>query len=314
MDKNQDFLQYFEREVGSPPRQGVPLADYSSFRVGGPADYFFEAVTPSQLKRAVAVARQMAIPYYVIGGGYNILFDDEGYRGLLIKNSVSGVNYSLEEGWLEIYSGTRLGQLVNLATEKGLDGLEFLAGIPGTAGGAIYGNAGAFGHCMGELISAVEVLDVGGKEQVLDRKALNFSYRSSALKSEHRVVLRATLEIRPGSAAEVKKKVTSILEKRAAKHPPAGTPCAGSYFKNPVLPDGQRVPAGYLLEQAGARGRRVGQAGVYPGHCNFIINLGQATARDIRLLASELKARVKEKFNVELEEEVIFIPATASMP
>ena len=313
MNQNQDFLRQFELEVGVSLRRQVSLANYSSFRIGGPADYFFEATTPTQLKTAVSLARRMRVPYYLIGGGYNILFDDEGYRGLIIKNSVSGLNCSLEEGRLEVFSGTRLGQLVSLAAEKGLAGLEFLAGIPGTAGGAIFGNAGAFGQAIGDFIKQVEVVGSDGQEISLDQGALNFNYRSSALKNSHLIILKATLEVKPGSSAEIKKKVESILEKRAAKHPPAGTPCAGSYFKNPILPDGQRIPAGYLLEQVGAKGLQVGQAGVFPGHCNFIINLGQATAREIMTLAAELKERVKRKFNLELEEEVIFIPADASM-
>lgn len=313
MSKNQEVLCRFEREVGCPLKENIILADYSSFRIGGPADFFFEAITPEHLRKAVTLAREMALAYYVIGGGYNILFDDEGFRGLIIRNSAEGLKYSLEEGWLQIYSGTRLGQLVRLATEKGLEGLEFLAGIPGTAGGAIYGNAGAFGRCIGELVKEVEVLGSDGQVKTLDNVALDFKYRSSALKNDHRLIMKATLEIKPGSPSEVKKKVESILEKRAAKHPPVGTLCAGSYFKNPVLPDGQKVAAGYLLEQVGAKNMRVGQAAVYPGHCNFIINLGRATAREIRQLASELKERVRERFDLELEEEVIFIPATASM-
>ncbi|MBC7363244.1 MAG: UDP-N-acetylmuramate dehydrogenase [Candidatus Aminicenantes bacterium] len=313
MNQNQDFLQQFELEVGVSLQQGVSLATYSNFRVGGPADYFFEATTPIQLKVAVSLARRMRVPYYLIGGGYNILFDDKGYRGLIIKNSISGMNLSLEEGYLEIFSGTRLGQLVSLAAKKGLAGLEFLAGIPGTVGGAIFGNAGAFGQSIGDLVKQVEVMDLDGQEMRLDRGALNFGYRSSSLKNRHLIVLKATLEIKPGSTAEIKKKVDSFLEKRAAKHPPAGTPCAGSYFKNPVLPDGQRIPAGYLLEKVGAKGLRVGQAGIFPGHCNFIVNLGQATAQEIRSLAAELKDRVRRQFNIELEEEVIFIPADASM-
>lgn len=314
MNRNQEFLTRFEREVGCQLKENVVLADYSSFRIGGPADFFFEASTPEQLRTAVNLAREMALPYYVIGGGYNVLFDDEGFRGLIIRNSTEGLRYSLEEGWLQIYSGTRLGQLVRLATEKGLEGLEFLAGIPGTAGGAIYGNAGAFGRCIGELVKEVEVLGNDGQVKILDNRALDFKYRSSALKSDHRLIIKATLEIKSGSPSDVKKKVESILEKRAAKHPPAGTLCAGSYFKNPVLPDGQKVAAGYLLEQVGAKNLRVGQAAVYSGHCNFIINLGRATAREIRQLAFELKERVRERFDIELEEEVIFIPATASMP
>ena len=259
------------------------------------------------------MARKYQIPFYVIGGGYNLLFDDAGYNGLIIRNLASGIEFLSEKSLVEIHSGTFLHQLIDMAILRGLGGLEFLAGIPGTAGGAIYGNAGAFGQAIGDRVVEVMIIGEKGEEIVLKREDLHFDYRYSDLKRNHKVILKAYLDVQLDSSSIIKKKVDDYLEKRLSKHPPPDTACAGSFFKNPVLPDGKKVAAGFLLEQAGARGMKVGQAAVFPGHCNFIINLGQATARDVIALASELKERVQKKFGLWLEEEVIYVSATSSM-
>ncbi len=313
MKEFQDFSQVFFEETGLSLSSRVPLADYSSFRIGGPADYFIEVHDLTELAAAVKAARKYNFPFYVIGGGYNLLFDDAGYRGLVIRNSASGLQFRPEEGSLEVASGTHLSELVGQTIQEGLAGLEFLAGIPGTVGGAVFGNAGAFGQAIGDRVLAVTVLYGEGQEQTLCPEELHFEYRYSSLKKDHKIILRATLKVEPGSRPEMLKKVEDYLNQRARKHPPGQVPCAGSYFKNPVLPGGCKIPAGQLLEQAGARGMRVGQASVYPGHCNFIINLGGATARQVLTLAAELKEKVWQTTGIRLEEEVIFVPADASM-
>lgn len=313
MEQLQDFRKIFQEETGLDLKTEVNLSEYSSFKIGGLAEFFLEVRELSDLIRAVETARKYRFPFYVIGGGYNLLFDDAGYRGLIIKNSASGLSFSPEKGWLEVQSGTHLGEIINQSILSGLGGLEFLAGIPGTVGGAIYGNAGAFGQAIGDQVEKVVVLGENGKEVVLEKNDLGFDYRHSALKKKHQVILKAFLGVRQDSASAVKKRIEDYLEKRGKKHPSRGIPCAGSFFKNPVLPDGQKIPAGYLLEQVGAKGLRVGQAGVFPGHCNFIINLGGATAQEVLTLAAELKERVWKKFGILLEEEVIYIPANSSM-
>lgn len=313
MRELQEFERIFLQETGLTVLTRVPLSSYSSFRIGGLADYFLEIRQLSDLILAVQTARKCRCPFYVIGGGYNLLFDDAGYRGLIIRNSATGFKLNSEQGSLEAASGTPLSTLISQMVSAGMAGLEFLAGIPGTVGGAIYGNAGAFGRAIGERVVAVTVLAADGGEQILGPSELSFAYRYSSLKKDHRIILRASLAVEPGSGKEIIKKIEEYLEKRASKHPPRETPCAGSYFKNPVLPDGRKIPAGKLLEQAGARGMRVGQAAVYPGHCNFIINLGQATAREVLTLAAELKEKVFQRSGLVLEEEVIFVPADASM-
>jgi UDP-N-acetylmuramate dehydrogenase len=271
---------------------------------------FFEARTGAALERAVSLAVREKYPFYVIGGGSNILFDDEGYRGLIIRNRLEGI--TREEGRLAVLSGTLLATVLRETLSGGLSGLEFLAGIPGTVGGALYGNAGAFGSCLGDFLETATLLVPGGGSLEVGREGLGFGYRDSALKRNGAVVLRAVLLSPPGDKKTSDARIREVLEHRRQKHPPWGTACAGSYFKNPWPPGGDRLPAGRLLEQAGARGLAIGDAAVYETHCNFIINRGNARSRDVLLLAEELKERVFRQFGVRLEEEVIHVRADAS--
>lgn len=309
----QAFEQIFLAETGLKLEAGVPLAAYSSFKIGGPARFFTEVINLDQLLKAVGTARQYRFPFYLIGGGYNLLFDDAGYQGLIIRNKVSAISYYPDQGLLAIDSGSDLQTVVKMTVSSGLTGLEFLAGIPGTVGGAIYGNAGAFGRAIGEKTTGVLTLDSEGQPVSLNQPSLGFGYRSSNFKKNHQPILKAFLSVAPGEKDEIDQLVKGYLEQRRRRHPPRTTACAGSYFKNPVLPDGQRLAAGLLLEKSGAKGMQVGQAAVYSGHCNFIINLGGATARDVLELARRLQEKVQENYGLWLEEEVIFVPADASM-
>jgi len=306
------FDIHFLDEVKKPLQRNIGLDDYSSFRIGGKADYFFEATSFDELKKAILLAKEYLIPYYLIGGGYNILFDDEGYRGLIIRNLTKGVRRQGKET-VEALSGNSLRELLQFFTVKGLTGLEFLAGIPGTIGGAVSSNAGAFNKNIGSFLTEAFLLDKEGKEIRVKKDYFAFSYRYSQLREKQAVLLKAVLKVQEGDKKKVKEAVEENLKIRKSKHPPEKTACAGSYFKNPVLPDGKKVSAGLLLDQAGAKGLRVGRAAVYPGHANFIINLDRASAKDVLALAQELKQRVRERFSVELEEEVIFLPASSPL-
>jgi len=248
------------------------------------------------------------VPSYVIGGGYNLLFDDEGFRGLIIKNSVRGLALVDQGGSVEAASGTNLGELVEFAADSGLEGFEFLAGIPGTVGGAVFGNAGAFGQAIGDRLEGGALLKPDGEEFRAAADYFRFAYRHSRLKIDRAFLLEAKFRMSPGDREKIRVKISENLAVRAKKHPPELTACAGSYFKNPARNGGGRS-AGFLLEQVGARGLVVGGAAVYPGHCNFLVNSGNASARDILALAAELKKRVEQNFGIRLEEEVIFLPA-----
>jgi UDP-N-acetylmuramate dehydrogenase len=311
MKTAREFHEHFLGEFGRPLLEKARLAELSSFRIGGPADLVFEAWTEADLIKSASLAEREKFPYYIIGGGFNILFDDEGYRGLIIRNKTDALTY--DEGRVRVSSGTGLSFLLHDALARGLVGLEFLAGIPGTVGGALFSNAGAFGRSIGDVLENAVLLEPAGGEKTLARGDFGFGYRRSSLQRDHAVVVRAVLAVSPGDSQASSAKIRDYLEKRQAKHPPWGTACAGSFFKNPCSPDGQRIPAGRLLEQAGARGMTVGGAAVYEKHCNFIINTGNARARDILLLARKLKERVFATSGIRLEEEVIYLPATASM-
>jgi UDP-N-acetylmuramate dehydrogenase len=312
MDRRSLFREAFLEKLGVSPSENVPLSAMSSFGIGGPADLFFEARTGSELETAVSLAASEKYPYYVIGGGFNLLFDDAGYRGLIVRNRLDGVRRDGPR--LSVQSGTNLACVLREAIEAGLTGLEFLAGIPGTVGGAVYGNAGAYGWSIGDVLETASLFSPSDGLRTASREELGFGYRDSALKRGGGIVLSATLLCSPGDRQESEARVRGILEKRWAKHPPHGTACAGSYFKNCSSASGARVAAGQLLDQAGARGLSVGDAAVSDVHCNFIINKGNARASDVLALAAELKDRVYEMFSVRLEEEVIFLRADASMP
>ena len=310
MDRKIQFREAFLEEIKVSLSENVPLSAMSSFGIGGPADHFFEARTEADLEKAVSLAAREKYPFYVIGAGSNILFDDEGYRGLIIRNRLEGI--SREQGRMTVLSGTHLAAVLKETLSAGLSGLEFIAGIPGTVGGALYGNAGAFGSCLGDFLETATLLAPGDGITTVPRESLGFSYRDSALKKNGAIVLKAVLLSSPGDRKGSEARIKEILEHRRSKHPPLGTACAGSYFKNPWPPGADRLPAGRLLEQAGVRGLAVGDAAVYEKHCNFIINRGNARSREVLLLAEELKERVFRKFGVRLEEEVIHVRADAS--
>jgi UDP-N-acetylmuramate dehydrogenase len=309
--KISDFPENFEKNVGQPLQQSVSLDEFAHFKIGGKADYFFTASSLEELVRTVKLAKEASVPYYIIGGGYNLLFDDDGFCGLIIKNSVQDIKQRGKVK-LEVLSGTALPKLVAFCVDQGLQGFEFLAGIPGTVGGAVFGNAGAFDQAIGHFLTEALVLSEKCEQLEVDRDHFSFAYRQSRLKSSSEFLLKVVFTLKEGERKKIQERIDGILAERQKKHPPWSVACAGSYFKNPVLPDGKRVPAAYLLDQVGAKKLTVGGAAVYENHANFIINRKDATAQDVLKLAQELKRRVKEKFGVVLEEEVIYLPATLS--
>ncbi|HZX11611.1 MAG TPA: UDP-N-acetylmuramate dehydrogenase [Acidobacteriota bacterium] len=306
--EKKSFQSLFRKEVGCGLEKSVSLKLHSNFKIGGKADYFFSASSLKELSDAVDLAKKESVPFQIIGGGFNVLFDDDGFRGLIIKNNAKGIK-KLGHTEIEVLSGTDLDDLIEFCMEKGLGGLEFLAGIPGTVGGAVCGNAGAFGHSIGDVIKEALVLKQNGEISELKKNQMNFKYRKSILKEKPYILLKIVLKLIRKNPESIKKDIEANIKKRETKHPPWGTACAGSYFKNPVSDKGEKVAAGYLLDRVGARSLKKGDAAVYKGHANFLINTGKASSKDIRGLASELKQRVKKRFGITLEEEVVFIPA-----
>lgn len=282
---------------------GKDLSAMTSYRTGGRAKYYIAATNADEIARGTQVARRLGIPFYVIGGGSNLLISDAGFDGLIIKVDVTGLRLA-DPTTIECGAGEELSALVDFATQNGLTGLEFAAGIWGSVGGAIYGNAGAFGGEIGPILRSAIIVSTEGVVKEVNPDYCRFAYRDSYLKETHEVVVTAKFELAKGEKSAVESRVREILASREQKHPSELT--AGCFFKNipdPKEPYG-KLPAGRLLEQIGAKELSVGGARVYEKHANIIINTGRATSQDIRKLADIMKQRVKDRFGIELQEEV----------
>ena len=301
-------------------RAAEPLAPLTTFGIGGSADLFLTPRDEAELLRAIAFAREHDLPLTIIAGGSNLVVADEGIRGLVIQIRSGGIR-ELGGGRIECGAGVSLAALITHASRRGLAGLESLSGIPGTVGGAIVGNAGAYGQSISTPIEGVRIFD-GEAVRTISPDDCEFAYRTSIFK-KHRdwIVLSARFRFTEGKSAELQKKAAEIIATREKKYKP-GLACPGSYFKNVLVSsvspeslalidqtkiiDG-KIPSGYLLEVAGARGRSRGRARVADFHGNLIFNEGGATATDVRALAEELKVLVLEKFGIALEEEIRYI-------
>jgi UDP-N-acetylmuramate dehydrogenase len=264
------------------------------------------------------------LPFFVLGGGSNILVDDKGYKGLIIK--IKNQELKIKGPKIEVDAGVSLGQIVNLATKKNLTGLEWAVGIPGTIGGAVYGNAGwpMNKKNIGSVIEKVKTLDIKKLEiQNYKPKNCRFGYRDSIFKhNKNLIILSAVLKLRVGKKEKIKKEILEILKKRSGKIPTGFS--AGSVFKNPntkdiknkkILKDFQeiknfndKIPAGFLIEKCGLKGRTVGGAKISEKHANIIVNLEKGTAKDVQSLINLAKTRVKAKFGVVLREEIVILP------
>lgn len=300
-----------KKELGDKLEFNVVLKDYSSLKVGGVADYFYRADSIEDLVHAVSLAVKNHIPYFILGGGYNIVPSDQGFCGLVIKNQSSNIVISPESSTAIVDSGVGINKLVNLAAGYDLGGLEFLCGVPGTIGGAIYGNAGSFGSEIGDFIKSITMLDFkDGVASVVkrNREWFNFGYRQSKLKAmldkKRPVILTATIQLARRRNDEIISLMQKNLQAKRQSQPLAEI-SAGSFFKNNG--QGKENAAGYLLENVGAKKMRVGGAAFSQKHANFLINRKNATAMDIASLAQKAKKKVKEKFNIDLIEEVEYI-------
>jgi len=303
MDTAQKYSQFVESFSGAVKR-GEPMALYTTYRTGGPADLFIDAVSAELLAEAIQLARKYDITCFVVGDGSNLLVSDSGYRGLIIRNRILGREVKGTE--LICGAGELLDRIVDYATDNSLTGIEFGAGIWGTIGGAIYGNAGAFGSQVSAILKSAELVDGQGDIRTVENAYFKFAYRHSHLKRTGEIVTRACFDLLPGDKVKIGQRTQEIRDLRGRKHP--AEPCsAGCFFKNiedPEQPHG-KLPAGKLLEEAGAKNISVGKAAVFDYHANIIVNTGGAKSKDIRELADILKQKVKEKFNIELQEEVI---------
>lgn len=277
------------------------LAPYSTFQIGGLADFFLEAKSTEEVLAGIAWAEDRDMPYFVFGGGSNILFDDGGFRGLVIRVKSSGLAVDGERVTAE--AGVMTAKVVQAAAEAGLSGLEAWNGLPGTVGGATYGNAGCFGVETKDVLESAEVFFPGEGVKKVGADFFEYGYRDSALKTAPGVVLSATFKLQKGDVEEIKVRMKEIAKSRIQKQPAGSS--TGSFFKNPS----PEKPAGRLLEQCGMKGRCVGKAQISNQHANFFLNTGGASASDILALQVLATQAVQEKFGITLEREVVFVPA-----
>ena len=278
-----------------------PMKRHTTFRIGGPAYYYLCPHSAKEIQKVVEICREEKLPYFILGNGSNLLVSDQGYRGVVIQLWKNVSDIRVEGCLIHAKAGASLAKIAAEALEEGLTGMEFAAGIPGTLGGAVVMNAGAYGGEMKDILKEVLVMDQQGRIFTLEKKDLKLGYRTSAVKEKGYIVLAAVLELRPGDREEIRKLMEDLKQKRVEKQP-LDLPSAGSTFKRP-----EGYFAGKLIMDAGLRGFSVGGAQVSEKHCGFVVNTGGASASDVLTLIREVQKRVREKFGVELETEVKFL-------
>ncbi len=283
------------------------ISGYTSFEVGGIVKYFTEVKDLKEFKKALEFSKDNGLKIIYLGDGTNIYFPDEAFNVFVIKNSIKGLNL-IHNNIVEVYSGTSLEKTVEFFLENTLSGIEKLAGIPGTVGGAVFGNAGAFGMELKDVIEKVYSVDKDGEIIIRDRKDIRFGYRYSEYKDKKEFIYKIILKGKKDEFNKIKNEIEEIKRYRMKRLPesPPKVKSAGSFFKNIVLPDGSKIAVGKLLEDAGAKGLISGGAKVSEKHANFIINYNNASASDIENLALKLEKILKEKYSVNIEREVIF--------
>lgn len=291
-------------------RAGVPLAPFTTFRVGGPADWLIETRSSDEIETALALARASRVPVAILGGGSNVLVADAGVRGLVIRPRGGDVR-AIDEGHVRADAAVTINGLVRWTINHGRAGLEAWAGTPGTVGGAIFGNAHFGGRLIGDLVAEVRLVARDGTRAEVPADAMAFGYDRSRLQESGEVLLSAVFRVSAGEPAGLRAIARESLAFRKRTQP-LDTPSAGCIFQNPergrdVVPDGIPWSAGALIDRAGLKGAAAGGARVSPTHGNFIVNEGAATAAAIRALIDRCKRDVRDRFGVELREEIVYL-------
>ncbi|MCD5396061.1 MAG: UDP-N-acetylmuramate dehydrogenase [Candidatus Pacebacteria bacterium] len=315
-------------------KENISLKEHTTFRIGGRTRYFFCGKKKEDIIRATKTAKKINLPFFILGGGSNVLFSDKNFEGMVIKTQNSKLK--IQNCNILAEAGTPLSLLVQKAEKNNLSGFEWAIGIPGTIGGAVYGNASALGEAIGNLVEWVEVLDLKNfKIKKFSKKECKFGYKNSIFKrKKNLVILSVALKLKKGNKEKIKQEMERILKIRKEIQP-LNYPSGGCIFKNVkcqmsnVLPAGRHgktkklfekfpeleefakkgeIPAGFLIDKAGLKGKRIGDAMISKKHANFIVNLKNAKAEDVKKLINYIKEKVKKIFGIELEEEIIIFP------
>lgn len=295
-------LEFYNELVKMIDKNGVfvdePMKKHTTFRVGGKADYFVVPRTVSEIRGVVALCKQRDMPYYILGNGSNLLVGDGGYRGVIIQIYKEMNRIDVMDTCVKVQAGALLSKVGAVALDAGLTGFEFAAGIPGTVGGAVVMNAGAYGGEMKDILLSVTVLTPDGEVLELSNEQLELGYRTSIVAKKNYIVVEAVFQLKNGEKDQICAKMDELRILRTTKQP-LEYPSAGSTFKRP-----EGYFAGKLIQDAGLRGFQVGGAQVSEKHCGFVINKDQATASDIARLMKQVSEKVQKEFGVTLEPEV----------
>jgi len=291
-------------------RSNVPLAPFTTFRVGGPADWLIDTRDSDEIVAALRIAHRAHVPVTMLGGGSNVLVADAGVRGLVIRTRGGDVR-AIYAHHLRADAAVTINGLVRWSINHGRAGLEAWAGTPGTVGGAIFGNAHFGGRLIGDVVDQVRLARRDGVTIDLPAAAMAFGYDRSRLQDSGEILLSAVFRVSPGEPAALRATARASLAFRKRTQP-LDTPSAGCIFQNPgegrdVMPEGIPWSAGALVDRAGMKGASVGGARVSPAHGNFIVNEGTATAADIRRLIERCRSAVRDRFGVELREEIVYL-------
>nr|WP_330381857.1 UDP-N-acetylmuramate dehydrogenase [Defluviitalea phaphyphila] len=301
MDNNKIIKKMLEKLPKESIKIDEPMKNHTSFKIGGPADIFIVPKNIEHIKYAVKVCRENEIPFYILGNGSNLLVRDKGFRGVIIQiyKNMNNVKIEGEEVWAE--AGILLSSLSKKIVEAKLTGFEFASGIPGTFGGAIYMNAGAYEGEIKQVLVSADVIDEYGNQMTLSNEELELGYRNSILQKKGYIALSGRLKLKKGDVNKIKEKIKYLTDKRVSKQP-LDMPSAGSTFKRP-----KGYYAGKLIMDSGLRGYSIGGAKVSEKHCGFVVNTGNATAKDVINLIKHIQNTVKEKFGVFMEPEIRII-------
>ena len=299
---NKEFLQNLREQIkaGTVTEQ-EPMNKHTSFAIGGPADVFVQPATREEIRCAVYCAKEAGIPFFVMGNGSNLLVSDEGFRGMIIQIGKNFQEISVKDTVIEVQAGALLSRTARAAWNAGLTGFEFAAGIPGSVGGAVAMNAGAYGGEVKDVLLDAEVLTQEGEFLTLTGEELDLSYRHSCIFEKNYVVLSARFSFEKGESDKIKARMDELAKARREKQP-LEFPSAGSTFKRP-----EGYFAGKLIQDAGLKGYTVGGAQVSEKHSGFVVNRGGATAEEVAFLIKQVQKKVMKQFNVMMQPEVRFV-------